>query len=61
VLEVGLDLVDHLEAAKRFVGLGGFLAIEEGRAVVQEDGAVAPLLNSFENYCYCNCDGNGYR
>jgi hypothetical protein len=48
VLEVGLDLVDHLEAAKRFVGLGGFLAIEEGRAVVQEDGAVAPLLNSFE-------------
>ena len=43
VLEVGLDLVDDVEAAERVVGLGALLALEEGRGVVQEDRGVASL------------------
>jgi len=43
VLEVGLDLVDDVEAAERVVGLGVLLALEEGSGVVQEDRGVASL------------------
>jgi hypothetical protein len=43
VLEVGLDLVDDVEAAKRVVGLGVLLALDEGRGVIEEDRGVASL------------------
>ena len=43
VLEVGLDLVDDVEATERVVGLGVLLALEEGSGVVQEDRGVASL------------------
>lgn len=43
-LDVGLDLVDHVEAAERVdVGAGALLA-DEAADVVQKNGAVAALV-----------------
>jgi len=43
VLEVGLDLLDDVEAAEGVVGLGVLLALDERRGIVKEDRGVASL------------------